>query len=627
MYMKRITAVILAHLCLFCLFSCRQSSKIQYVTYEAEHYTSLTQAEILSSSADAKASGSLKVAFSQKPSGIFMDGIISEDTSFDKAVLDLITGYSTVAYTKEGKYIVDPVTVNAYRAVSNTDGTTTYTFMINDDLYYSDGTKITAADYVFTVLLLASSEWNYFQNAESNHYYEFLGYKSYHTGAINYYPGVRYLSENIFSLTISDDADNTFYSLSSVDVYPLPIGVIAPGVRVCDSSDGAYLDGDFSSVLLNKTVFSSDGYAYLPSVTSGPYVFEKYNQSQNSVELSVNENFLCRYDGARPQIEKLILQYSDDVSYKLLKRGYDLVLSLSGTALSEAKESDAFDFDTHEYLRRGFAQIMFSCDQQTTGSESVRKAIAYLIPYSTLTSDVVSSNGSRVYSFYSQSMWEYSKLSDRLGESLTLYDQSLKTAEELIVKDGWNYNYNGGHFQKGVDTVRYKKTADGTLVPLIIEWANSDCELTDFLYKKLLPIAYSIGIKINSTTLPLNTLLSYVSQKSSPYQMYSFGYGFTDSPAFWYYFPSLDDDIGLNFNHCYDAELCKIAEDMKNTAPGDCEKWLELFYEFQIRYNQILPSIPLYEDVYADLSTTKLKNYEPSAEFSFSDAVIRAFLD
>ena len=71
---------------------------------------------------------------------------------------DLLHGYGTVTSDIDGEWVYDPTVVASHEEVENEDGTKTYTVTINDGLVWSDGTPITAKDYVFAVLLESSPE-------------------------------------------------------------------------------------------------------------------------------------------------------------------------------------------------------------------------------------------------------------------------------------------------------------------------------------------------------------------------------------------------------------------------------------------------------------------------------------
>jgi hypothetical protein len=75
-----------------------------------------------------------------------------------------------------------------------------------------------------------------------------------------------------------------------------------------------------------------------------------------------------------------------------------------------------------------------------------------------------------------------------------------------------------------------------------------------------------------------------------------------------------------------DEELYRLALSMRRTEPGDllgyCQKWLE----FQIRFAEVEPMIPLYSNVYFDFFPRILHNYYPSSTATWSEAVLSAYL-
>lgn len=73
--------------------------------------------------------------------------------------LALMEGYYTVIEKRDRTLNWDPVVVKEHEVTANDDGSKTYRIVINDNLKWSDGTPITAKDYVFGILMGSSPEY------------------------------------------------------------------------------------------------------------------------------------------------------------------------------------------------------------------------------------------------------------------------------------------------------------------------------------------------------------------------------------------------------------------------------------------------------------------------------------
>ena len=90
--------------------------------------------------------------------GDFFTEMFGNNTA-DIDVRALIHGYNLVNWDQnQGVYVFDPSVVVDVKVVDDTLGNRTYFLQIADDLFYSDGTPITAWDYAFSLLLMMSPE-------------------------------------------------------------------------------------------------------------------------------------------------------------------------------------------------------------------------------------------------------------------------------------------------------------------------------------------------------------------------------------------------------------------------------------------------------------------------------------
>ena len=90
--------------------------------------------------------------------GDFFTEMFGNDTS-DIDVRTLIHGYNLVNWDQsQGVYVFDPTVVTGIRVMQDAQGNRTYFLILADDLFYSDGTPITAWDYAFSLLLMMAPE-------------------------------------------------------------------------------------------------------------------------------------------------------------------------------------------------------------------------------------------------------------------------------------------------------------------------------------------------------------------------------------------------------------------------------------------------------------------------------------
>lgn len=545
-------------------------------------------------------------------------------------IMELINGgASTVAYTNEDKFVQNmTVLAEEIQIVENDDGSKTYTFVINEGLMFSDGSAITAKDYVFAILLYASPEFNALDATSKG--YEVVGFDAYLAGETDILAGLQLINDYTFSVQV-DASYFPFYFEDSLVVYsPLPMEVIAPGVTIVSSEDGASFDEVFTQELIKETIANeTTGYRYFPSVTCGAYVLESFDFSTQQAVLVINENYMGTYDGVMPSIEKIIFKSVDEATQfdELAAGSIDIITGINGGTSIETGLSmvDNGDISYSTYLRNGYGKVTFACNFGPTQYTEVRQAIAYCLDRTEFALEFTGGYGSVVHGYYGLAQWEYDDNAEAIAENFNTYTKDLEVAEQLLIDNGWTLNVNGDEYVKGTDLVRYKEI-DGELVGLIIEWANTDGNTVSDQLARTLPEAMAeIGMQLNSTTVDWSVLLDGISQTyGQTYHMFNLATTFATTSYYWYYFSTDLESFGGTYNQSYivDEELEAIALQMKEVEAGDTETWSALWYELQLRWNELMPELPLYSDEYFEFYSEKLENYDPTAMWSFKYEVV-----
>jgi len=236
--------------------------------------------------------------------GDFFTEMFGNDTA-DIDVRALIHGYNLVNWDQnQGVYLIDESVVENVMVVEDEIGDKTYFIGLYDDLYYSDGTPITAWDYAFSLLLMMSKEIEEIGGKiyRSEH---ILGSHEYLTGELPYLSGVGILDEHQIAITLDHNFLPYFFETGLLLCVPYPISVIAPGCKVyaggaepigeegygygiwIGNEDQSIEEPIFTAELLQKTILDPEtGYNSHPSVVSGPYRLVSYEGQTAHFEIN-----------------------------------------------------------------------------------------------------------------------------------------------------------------------------------------------------------------------------------------------------------------------------------------------------------------------------------------------------
>ncbi len=250
--------------------------------------------------------------------GDFFTEMFGNDTA-DIDVRALIHGYNLVNWDqKQGTYVIDTSVVARVNKYGDAKGNRVYSITLHEDLFYSDGTPITAWDYAFSLLLMMSPEIEEIGGKiyRAEH---ILGYDDYITKKTLALGGVKVLGDYQLAITLDREFLPYFFETGLLLCCPYPIQVIAPGCKVYDDGDGVYIGNEdpeikepiFTAELLRKTILDPEtGYNSHPSVVSGPYVMTSYDGV--TAHFEKNPYFKGTMDGVIPTIERISFTLADN---------------------------------------------------------------------------------------------------------------------------------------------------------------------------------------------------------------------------------------------------------------------------------------------------------------------------
>ena len=635
---KRIASLLLAGSMTVSLAACGGQSA---VTNNAEETSSAATSSEATSEATAEAAATSTRP--TEPTGQLVIGTITpvENDFYDAgmnnaatnyAMYSLINGYAAVAYTKEGQFEFDPTVVASHEETDNEDGTKTYTVTINDGLVWSDGTPITAKDYVFAALLENSDEMGAIDGYSNTGLSVLEGWSEYSSGESDTFAGVHLVDDMTYSVTIAAEELPNHYDITYASLLPRPMSVIAPGCDVVDTENGAQITGDFSTELLQETINNADtGYRYHPNPTCGSYTLTSYDTASREAVLTVNPNYAGDYRGVKPVIETLVIRtVSNDTMMNELEAGsVDLLFQCSGgdTINAGLDLVEAGTVADSSFYRNGYGKLEFDCSVFPTDSANVRKAIAYCLDRNEFARQYTGGYGAVVNAAYGLAQWEYQDSIDWLSENLNSYEVNLDAAKQLLEEDGWTLNADGTPYS-GTGT-RYKEV-DGELQPLVITWGNSEGNPVSELLATMLPTNMTaIGMELQPTTMDVSTLFSCIDhQGDTMYNMYNLATGFATANSPWYYYTSDESYMGSGYNANWitDPELEAAANALKTIPYDDTETWLTTWRDYIKVWNDKMPDIPLYSDEYYDFYSTRVQGWENTATWGWQNAVLDAWV-
>lgn len=544
----------------------------------------------------------------------------------------LTTGMGTVEGTSDGQWIYNETVLDGQpEQVENEDGSQTWTFKIKEGLKFSDGTDITAANYVLGYMLWCSDEvitGCEAANAVTNSGMYLAGFGDYSEGTTDTFSGIHLIDDYTYSVTVDPEWLPYYYGAALVGANPESFAWLPEDVTLEETEDGVKFSDNYTTEYIKDTI---DTYRYNPTQCSGPYKFVSYDESGYAYTLEKNENYPGNYEGQTANIQTVILKYvAQDTMLDQLKTGaVDILTEVADgdqieTGLDMVEEGG---FDYISYPRAGYGMITFKCNKGPTQFVEVRQAVAYLLDRTAFAQTFTGGHGTVVNGPYGTQQWMVNEYAEEI-EDLNSYTESLESAVEVLKAGGWVYNEDGSDYVDGSGEIRYKKLDDGTYMPLIIEWFSSENNsVSDLLVTSLQknPDLAEAGMQINQTVGTFTELLTYYYDtsddlESDPYCMFNLATGFSNP-----YDEKVEYEPGGESNTtCLDdEELYSYILEMNHCAEGDDEAYGEAWLKFIQRWNELLPQVPLYSNEYHDFFTSRLHDF---VEDGYNNDVTSAIL-
>lgn len=621
---------------------------------------------------EKKADGQVVIGTSTEASGDWAySAFVRNPNATDNAVMKLTDDMTTIESNQHGDYVINKTVVKSYERIEEENGNVTYKFVINDGLKFNNGEAVTAENFVAWHMFLTSPAGKE-MGVVAPTYNMLPGGLAYRNGETNVLSAVRLYDEKTFSITIAktgEDGETSYlpyyYDLTYAGMQAVNLTYwFGEGWSVKDDGEGVYFvnaDGkEFTAETVGETV-EAGRFATGNRVTAGPYNLVSFDQSSREIVLEVNENYNGNFEGQKPGIQKLVIvKTSDDTVMDMISTGQIQIYSQIAdgaqvNAVLDLIEAGTIDSSPSQYDRAGYGYFGFACDLGPAQFTEFRQAVAYLLNRVEFAQTFCQGWGSVVHGPYCTAFSMTDKTD--IDKKVNHYDYNPEKAVELLKQAGFVYNADGSDYVDGSGEVRYAKVteeqakyyesfnkvlADGTiLMPATLNWASSQGNSVSALLTTMLASSEATkaaGISIVKTEMDFPSMLSYMYRQESngavgdftvpTYNMFNLATGYNGGVYDESYNWTLDPEYieqGMNVQRLYDKELDKLSMDMVyGVEPGDEATYLSLWEKYIIRWNELLPMVPLYSNIYVSVYPNTIDNYAEDSFWGFERAILYA---
>ena len=598
--------------------------------------------------------GTIIYGSSTEIGGDFAPGAWWTNNATDLMIREMTNDYFVTTTNQGGEYVINETVTESLESVVNPDGTKTFTVKIKEGLVYNNGEPITAKDYVWAMVFSCSPVATEL-GAKLTGHLTYVGGQDYYDGKATAVSGIRLIDEYTYSVQIVKDKIPYFFDLAYVQDAPFSIKYwLGDAVELKDDGEGAYIEGLTKDAVGAQLEFARF-HAGEDRVSAGPYNLVAFDKAALQATLTINPNYAGNFEGQKPSIEKIVIVKAEPATWAdQIKTGafnfYDTMSD--GAEINTALDIiEAGGFDYVEFDRPGYGMLNFQCDFGPTQFEAVRKAVALLLDRNEFANTFCLGWGSVVNGPYGTGLWQAQEAEEWLDSTLNTYSYDPELANEILTADGWNYNADGSDWTEG--NIRHKKVtaveagtyahnvtlADGTiLMPLIIEWSSSEANPVSELLNVMLAQGEqtkAAGMQINQNVMTFTELLNYYYRDGSQgdkylvptYGMFNLATNFTPAYDMSYEWTQDPDMVaqGYNLNRLYNDSLDALTMNMVyGTESTDPETYMAYWKAYIMLWNDILPQIPLYSNVYITMYPDWLEGYEQDSFWDFNQAILYA---
>ena len=658
--MKKFLAMLLAAVIVLSMAACGEKPAETPAATEGA-------AETTAPAAAVKRENKVIVGSNTELTGDFTGGLITNGSA-DMMVNFMVNDYGTMVVDQTGSYVENPTVLKSWERTTNDDGSVTYTMVINEGLMFNNGDPITAKDYAFRTAL-AFSPFASEMNFVSGGYYQYVGGDDFYNGKTPVFEGLRLIDDYTVSITVLAEHASYYYADTYAAMEPWNAAFwLGEGYSVADDGNGVYLTKDGQQITLHKDAENEKTFRDAMSgtnglVSAGPYSLTKYDPATQQATLDINPNYAGNFEGDKPSIQTVVIVRAQDATWadQLKTGGMDIFSGITDgddiNTLLDMIDTGA-EFQAVKFDRAGYGRLLFLCDVGPTQFVEVRQAIAHLLNREEFVNTFCQGYGRVVNAPYATAMQQYQDSRDFLADNLSSYPYDTNMAGRLLDKGGWTLAADGSEWTG--EGLRYKDVTDvkilgdkdvntegcievdgKTLMPLTIKWYSTEGNPVSDLLAIMLANSDAVkkaGMEIQQTVGDFDGLLSAIYHQDAngnkipaEFGMLNLAINFTsslyDMEDRWTDDP---EKVAQAYNESYlfdmeEGGLDDLSRKMvKGVEPGDYDTYLDYWQQYILRWNQLLPELPLYSNILVTAVPTWVEGYEENSFWSFPKAIVYA---
>lgn len=439
-----------------------------------------------------------------------------------------------------------------------------YTYHLKKGVTFSDGTPLTAKDYLFTMKLFHDATYDGESDVLSAH---IVGGQEYHDGTASDISGIKVIDDNTVEITVSE-----YSALTPVD-----LGYVYILSEAYYGKD--YKQGNLESV---KALNSKP-------MGSGQYKLKSYTAGQEIV-LEANENY---FNGA-PKIKNLIYKTTTDSTNLAMLESGETDMNEINVSEDNVEALKALGFmDINLLPNNGYGYIGFNHKLPKFHDQKVRQALTYGLNRQDIVEGIYGPYADVINIPESKVSWAYTE------EGIETYDFNIEKAKSLLDEAGWVVGSDGTREKDGEKfKINFSATADNPVVEALLPVMITN-------YKEL-------GIEVIAETLDFNAIMD--KKTKGDFDMYFAAWGLTPDPDNTVYITNgAQNDQGYS-NAKVDELMAKAKKEM------DTSKRKEYYKEMYQEMNKDIPNIFLYQRNNMNAINARAQGFDisPYKDFPFS---------